>query len=57
MLKLLVSNIQNLQNTKFNSCQIKLVYSISEVSMVTIYFVMDTDQQEKKYANFWKTIS
>ena len=27
-LKLLVSNIQNLQNAKFYSCQIKLVYSI-----------------------------
>ena len=28
MLKLFVCNIQNLENAKFYSCQIKLVYSI-----------------------------
>ena len=28
MLKVLVSNIQNLQNAKFYGCQIKLVYSM-----------------------------
>ena len=28
MLKLLVSNIQNLPNSRFCSCQIKLVFSI-----------------------------
>ena len=30
MQKLLVSNIQNLQNIKFYSCQTKLVYSTSD---------------------------
>ena len=38
MLKLLVSNIQNLQNAKFYSCQIKLVYSmLSDILNVNSY--------------------
>ena len=37
MLKLLVSKIQNLQNDKFYSCQIKLVYSIqNEISSFSL---------------------
>ena len=41
MLKLLMSNIQNLQKAKFYSCQIKLVYSIHQGCIINFLDVFD----------------
>ena len=48
MLKLLESNIQNLQNVEFHSCQIKLVYSTKSIAAPSaLFYTINTKKHTK----------